>query len=197
MAREKPVPAAEWASISGLAPWAKNPRVNDDAARDVAKSVIRFGFGAPVVARLENREVIAGHSRLKAAIMLRDWWQNEPEDARAKWSADARKIATDPDPQVPVRFLDLSEAEAHALALADNKIDGAWDDEALVGVLRELAQDGAAIDDLGFTESVLRAMLDDVGVDDVKWKEFDETIGNDAPKGKTTKCPHCGETFDL
>lgn len=157
---KKEVPAASWVSVASLAPWAKNPRVNDDAAQDVARSIIRFGFGAPVISRAENREVIAGHSRLKAVALLRVWWGNESEDAKKTWSADARKIATDLDPQVPVRFLDLSESEAHALALADNKIDGAWDDEALLGVLRDLAAGGVDLDGLGWDDGVLDGLID-------------------------------------
>ena len=40
-------------------------------------------------------------------------------------------------------------------------------------------------------------LIHPIGVDDVKWKTFDETVGGDAPRGKTMKCPHCGQTFAL
>lgn len=167
-------PAAEWVSIESLSVWVKNPRKNNHAVDAVAKSIERFGFGAPLLARRETGEIIAGHTRLKAAIKL---------------GMDA----------VPVRYLDLTESEAHALALADNKLGelADWDDEAFAEILRGMADDGIDMAGLGWTDSALTAMLDPVGVDDVKWKEFDETIGDDATKGKNVKCPHCGQTFTL
>ena len=167
------IPAAEWVAIDTLAPWDKNPRRNDEAAKEVAKSIRRFGFGAPILARAADRVVIAGHTRLKAAALL---------------GLD----------KVPVRFLDLDPAEARALALADNKLGelAEWDAEVLGDVLRELEAEQVDLVGLGFKDSELKALLDSVGVDDVKWKEFDESIGNNAPAGKSIKCPHCGESFD-
>ena len=165
-------PAAEYVAVASLRPWAKNPRKNDPAVKAVADSIKRFGFGAPLIARRENGEIIAGHTRLKAAITLGLT-------------------------EVPVRYLDLSEAEAHALALADNRVGeiANWDGEALAEVLRELDASGASIGGLGWDSSELDALIDKVSVQDVKWKEFDETIGEDAPSGREVKCPHCGEVF--
>lgn len=93
-----------WVKPGDLKPWPKNPRKNDDAVTRVAESIRRFGFGAPIVARKENSEIIAGHTRWKAARML--------------------KLD-----KVPVRFLDVNERDAHILALADNKLGevAEWD----------------------------------------------------------------------
>lgn len=95
--------AAVWTPIGELSMWEDNPRINDEAAKDVAKSIERFGFSAPVVART-NGEIIAGHTRVKAANML---------------GLD----------RVPVRFMSLDPAEAHLLALADNRLSekAEWD----------------------------------------------------------------------
>jgi DNA modification methylase len=98
-------PAAEMVDIGSLKAWPHNPRKNDgEPVARVADSIRRFGFAAPIVARLETREIIAGHTRWKAAQLL--------------------KLA-----QVPVRFVDLSEREAHLLALADNRLGelAEWD----------------------------------------------------------------------
>lgn len=194
----KEAPAAEWVLLSDLVPWDRNPRENEAASAVVAGSLVRFGFGAPIVARREGREVIAGHTRLAAVQLLPAMWAAASEDDRAVWSADAVRLATDPMPRVPVRLLDLDENEAHALALADNRLGelAGWSDD-LGDVLRGLGEEGVSLDGLGWANSAITAMLDPVGVDDVKWKEFDETIKNDAPKGKTVKCPHCGESFEL
>jgi hypothetical protein len=104
--------AAEWCDPKSLKPWDKNPRKNDDAVKQVADSIRRFGFSAPIVARKENREIIAGHTRWKAARLL----------GLAK---------------VPVRMLDISEHDAHLLALADNKLEeiADWDDAAVAHLL--------------------------------------------------------------
>jgi hypothetical protein len=96
--------AAEWVDPGTLNPWDRNPRKNEGAVAKVAESIKRFGFGAPLVARRSTRELIAGHTRLKAAL----------------------KLGLD---RVPVRFLDLDEQQAHLLALADNRLGeiAEWD----------------------------------------------------------------------
>lgn len=86
--------AAVYVELSKLMPWARNPRRNEATVPEVCKSIERLardvlakrgvevgekltpeqlvhGWGAPIVARLDNGEVIAGHSRLKAALRLR------------------------------------------------------------------------------------------------------------------------------
>lgn len=164
--------AAVMVPVAALKAWAGNPRKNDPAVDEVAASIKRFGFGSPIIARQENGEVIAGHTRLKAAIRL--------------------KLAS-----VPVRYLDLSAEEAHAYALADNKLNeiATWDQVPLADAFRELEKAQVDLSGLGFESSEIRALLDPVGVGDVKWKEFDETIGDGASHGRSVTCPHCGKTF--
>lgn len=130
--------AAEWADPSTLRPWAGNPRLNDSAVAPVAESIRRFGFGAPLVARRATREVIAGHTRLRAALSLGL-------------------------PRVPVRFMDIDESAARALALADNKLGelADWDDAKLATALSELASIDVSLVGLGWSDSDLRSLLDD------------------------------------
>jgi len=106
--------AAEWVPIGALTAWAKNPRKNDLAVPRVVESIKRFGFAAPILARRADGEIIAGHTRLKAAQVL---------------GLD----------KVPVRYLDLDPADAHLLALADNKLNevAEWDDAGLAALLSE------------------------------------------------------------
>ena len=129
-------PAAQWVAIEKLTPWADNPRINEHAVDDVAKSIQRFGFASPIIARTENNEVIAGHTRLKAAI----------------------KLGLD---KVPVRFMDLDPADARMLALADNRVAelADWDDDALATILRELDADGLDLDGLGWSDDALADLL--------------------------------------
>jgi ParB-like chromosome segregation protein Spo0J len=106
--------AAEWVLRSALKPWDRNPRHNEKAIAKVAASIKRFGFGNPILARKADGEVIAGHTRLLAAETL---------------GLD----------KVPVRYLDLDPADAHLLALADNKLGeiAEWDDAELASLLSD------------------------------------------------------------
>jgi len=126
MASEK---AAEWVDPRSLVPWERNPRINDHAVAEVARSIERYGFGAPVVARAADRSIIAGHTRVKAAA----------------------KLGLE---RVPVRFLDISEREARELALVDNKSAELADwDEDLLRALQEAGE--VDLSDLGWADEEL------------------------------------------
>ena len=144
-ASESSVPktAAVFVDVKALTPWAKNPRKNDPAVKAVADSIKRFGFGAPLLARQANGEIIAGHTRLKAAIKLGLT-------------------------EVPVRYLDLTESEAHALALADNKVGelAEWDDAVLAEVLKGMAEAGDNIEGLGWSSNDIQKMITEPGTED-------------------------------
>lgn len=109
--------AAVWENPAALVLWKDNPRDNDDTVPQVAESIRKYGFGAPVVCRLANKMVIAGHTRVKAAIGL------------------ALK-------RIPVRYLDLSQEAAEELALADNRLGEftKWNPEKLAALLRKYDQ---------------------------------------------------------
>lgn len=132
--------AAQWVDISVLVPWNKNPRKNDHAVERVARSIERLGFGAPIIARKANNEVIAGHTRLKAAESLGMT-------------------------RVPVRFLDISEKDAHLMALADNKLGEISDWEPI-----PLAE---AMSEFAFTE------LELAGWDGREIEKLAEDVGDD------------------
>lgn len=138
-----PKTAAVFVAVEALTPWTKNPRKNDPAVKAVADSIKRFGFGAPLLARQANGEIIAGHTRLKAAIKLGLT-------------------------EVPVRYLDLTESEAHALALADNKVGelAEWDDAVLAEVLKGMAEAGDNIEGLGWSSNDIQKMITEPGTED-------------------------------
>ena len=60
-----------------------------------------------------------------------------------------------------MRYRDLSETEAHALALADNRVAelATWDDDGLSSVLADLRDAGTEIGGLGWDEPALAAVL--------------------------------------
>ena len=127
--------AAEWVDIEALTPWRDNPRKNEHAVEAVAESIKRFGFAAPIIARTDG-EVIAGHTRLKAA----------------------QALGLD---RVPVRYMDLDPADAKLLALADNKVGelAEWDDDRLSDILNELHADGVNLDGIGFSLEELSEIM--------------------------------------
>ena len=55
--------------ISEIKPYEKNPRKNDNAVEGVANSIREFGFRNPIIVD-SNNEIVAGHTRYKAAIEL-------------------------------------------------------------------------------------------------------------------------------
>src|SRR5476651_1302742 len=108
----------EFLPTGDLAPDPLNPRNHDRAqVRAIAKSIEAFGFNAPILID-KNRKIIPGHGRYEAAKYL--------------------GLA-----QVPViRLEHLSEAQARAYMLADNKLTdrSTWDDSKLAVHLKELSE---------------------------------------------------------
>lgn len=134
-------PAAVWVDRSALHAWDKNPRKNDgEPVKKVMESIKRFGFAAPIVART-NGEVIAGHTRLKAAEAL---------------GLD----------RVPVRYMDLDPAEAHLLALADNKLneEAEWNAAAVASILSEFSLEDAAL--AGWDSDDLEKLANELGANE-------------------------------
>ncbi|HMJ11007.1 MAG TPA: ParB N-terminal domain-containing protein [Polyangiaceae bacterium] len=152
-------PAAEWVELESLKPWADNPRKNDKRAPHVADLIKRFGFSEPIIARLANREIIAGHTRQKACRLLRLQWPKLGPEARAQWHQSAIDIAI--SGLVPARFMDIDEDEAHLLALADNRSteNTPWDDELLRKVLPGFSLEDVTL--AGWTAEQLGKMLED------------------------------------
>lgn len=55
--------------IDEIIPYENNPRFNDDAVADVARSIEEVGYDNPIIVD-ENMVVLAGHTRLKALKSL-------------------------------------------------------------------------------------------------------------------------------
>lgn len=167
-APKKPAPqaptesAAVYLHPSELKPWAKNPRRNEAAIDAVARSIREFGFAAPIVARAADRRVIAGHTRLAAALRL--------------------KLV-----RVPVRLLDVTAEVADALALADNRLGeiANWDSPALAEILKGL--DPSIRDVSGWSEKELERL--EVALNP---KVPDEFPSVDGSVTVTKCCPKCG-----
>jgi len=103
--------------IADLVPDPRNPRIHDRAQIGaIAKSIESFGFNAPILVDKDNR-IVAGHGRFEAAKLL--------------------KLTKAP----VIRLEHLSEAQAKAFMLADNKLTdrSSWNDRELAVQLKELS----------------------------------------------------------
>lgn len=134
------LPAAKWVSIDSVHPWKDNPRkITEKAVQKVANSIKRFGFANPIIARQDGSEIIAGHTRYRAALLL--------------------KLKA-----VPVRYVDISERDAHLLAIADNRLgeETAWNDQMLASILGEYVMAGDDEAEVaGFTDDEIKRLMEE------------------------------------
>ncbi|QEL20688.1 DNA modification methylase [Limnoglobus roseus] len=122
--------------VRSLTPYDRNPRDNAAAVDAVAASIRAFGFRVPVVCD-EQMVVIAGHTRLKAAIKLGLT-------------------------EVPVHVaIGLTPEQAKAYRIADNKLGelADWDKELLPLELADLKAADCDLDLLGFDPDELARLL--------------------------------------
>lgn len=102
-------------NVGELIPYKNNPRLNESGVAMVANSIREFGFRNPIIIDAQN-VIIAGHTRIKAAI----------------------KLGLE---QVPcVVADDLNEEQARALRVIDNKVAelAEWDHVRLEEELNEI-----------------------------------------------------------
>lgn len=102
-------------NVDELTPYANNPRNNEMAVEPVANSIKEFGFKVPIIIDKDG-EIVAGHTRLKAAKEL------ELEEVPC--------IIAD----------DLTPEQVKAFRLTDNKVSefADWDFELLESELEML-----------------------------------------------------------
>ena len=121
----------EYTDVDKLIPYINNPRLNDGAVDKVASSIKNFGFKNPIIIDKDN-EIIAGHTRLKAA----------------------RKLGLDEVPTIKVE--DLTETQIKAFRIADNKTSefAEWDMELLGIELEGLEDVFTGFDDDEFADII-------------------------------------------
>jgi hypothetical protein len=126
-------------AVDELLPYAGNSRTHtEEQVASLATSILEFGFTSPVLAK-KSGEIIAGHARVLAA----------------------KQVGLD---KVPVIYLDhLSEAQAKALVIADNKIStmAGWDYALLAKELEELSEMNFDLSKTAFSMEELEQLLSD------------------------------------
>lgn len=136
-----------------LIPYINNPRNNDGAVDKVASSIKNFGFKVPIVVDGDN-EIIAGHTRLKAA----------------------KKLGMDEVPCIVAD--DLNDGQIKAFRLADNRVAefSEWDMELLESELEELEDYdlGFEFDDMGMDFADLEGLEAAAETVEAEEDDFDE-----------------------
>lgn len=139
---KKPAPGGlSYAKLApaDLSPNPRNPRNhNEDQLDRLMASLKRFGQPKPVLARAENRQIIAGHGIWTAS-------------KRLGW------------PLIDVALWDVSEDTANTFMLADNRLGdlSSHDPDRVAELLREINElDYMAT---GFSEDEVAKILADVG----------------------------------
>lgn len=129
----------QYMALDKIKPSENNPRVISEVAIEkVATSIKAFGFKSPIIVD-KKLEIIAGHTRLKAAEYL------ELEE-------------------VPVIVVgDLTEEQVRALRIADNKTGeySDWDMELLKEELKALSVDDFDIEITGFDFTEVERLLNE------------------------------------
>lgn len=139
----------EYVEIDKLIGWYKNPRINDEASKRLAKMIEEHGFLDPVIATRDG-VIRAGHTRVKAAVI------NGME-------------------KVPVIFVDFdSEKHAEAYSIADNKAGewSEWDFQKLADLLLDLDTGEFDMELTGFQLDEIENLMADKD-SDTKNDEFD------------------------
>ena len=151
---EKDTLAVEWLSADRLFENPANPRHNDAAVPHVAASLRRFGWRQPIVAK-PSGEIIAGHTRLKAAQSLGMG-------------------------EVPVVRFEGSDLDATAYAIADNRSAefSEWDQPALAALLEQLRSEDA-LDGIGFSVEDIDEILAELAA--AEPKEIDDPGPGEPP----------------
>jgi len=159
-------------ATDSLIPYVNNPKEHPDTqVAKIASSIKNYGWDQPIVVD-GDEEIIKGHGRLQAA----------------------ERLGID---EVPViRRADLTDAEARAARIADNRTaESAWDEDVLGSELDVLI-DMPDIDEdsLGFDDDELDEYVGDLDVpgfepvDEEEQPELDDT--------DRTECPECGHEFN-
>jgi|TARA_R100001224_G_C4016784_1_gene147988 hypothetical protein len=132
-----------------ILPYINNPRKNLNIDK-VASSIKEFGFQQPIVID-KNNTIIVGHTRFEAA----------------------KKLGLK---EVPVQIADLTETQAKAYRIADNRLneDASWDTKLLNLEFNDLLSKEYNLDLLGFTNDEIDNLF--LKTDEESDKEINENI---------------------
>lgn len=128
--------------LADIKPAEYNPRVTltekDHEYKALSASIEDNGLVLPLVVNLLDNVLISGHQRLNVLL--------------ASGETETEAVVVDMDP-----------AQAKALCIAMNKLDGEWDNGSLADLLQELQDESADLLGTGFTRQEIDELLGDIG----------------------------------
>lgn len=143
--------------LADIKPAPYNPRVQltekDQEYKSLDASIAESGLVLPLIVNLRDNCLVGGHQRLSVLL--------------AAGETETNAVV-----------VDLDEAQAKALCIALNKLDGEWDYGKLADILQELIAEGENLIATGFTERDIDDLLGEIG---------DELGGDDDPPAKGKK----------
>jgi site-specific DNA-methyltransferase (adenine-specific)/modification methylase len=184
--------AAVYLPLDALHPNPRNPRAHGAEVVRLARTILRTTWGAPIIAQASTRRIIGGHGRLEAARLIAEGIE---VDGIVRGGPEHRFDRDAPAPLLlPVRLVDVSDAEADAMTLADNARALQGNDDAAAVVAMATAafeRDADVMRDMGYGAADLDALvkaagdavLRDAPAGDASDVERHEVIG-DVPQGE-------------
>lgn len=141
--------------LADIKPAPYNPRVQltekDQEYKALDASIAESGLVLPLIVNLRDNCLIGGHQRLSVLL--------------AAGETETNAVV-----------VDLDEAQAKALCIALNKLDGEWDYGQLADILQELIAEGENLIATGFTDRDIDDLLGEIG------EELGEDEGPDDPE---------------
>ena len=188
--------AAVWLPVADLRPNPRNPRMHGSEVANLARTILRTAWGAPIVAQSRGRRIIGGHGRLEAAKLILAGLEVDGE-----LRGGAEHSFGGPPGCVPVRLLDVSDAEADAMTLADNArgLQGTDNAEAISAMAAGFGRESALMADMGFDADALDAMVKAAGdavLDGAEFLPATEDQQGKLDEIKPIACPRCGHEFN-
>ena len=137
--------------VASLKPAEYNPRKKlkpgDKEYQKIKDSIAEFGFADPLVVNADMT-IIGGHQRLTVAMDLGFT-------------------------EVPCAVVDIDKTREKALNIALNKITGAWDENLLADLLKDIQESDFDLGKTGFDPPEIETLFNKVHTKDVKEDDFD------------------------
>ena len=148
--------------VDKLKPSNYNPRtISEKDLKALVKNMNKYGTLEILVANQRTGNIISGHQRLKAALLL-----------------GMEKL--------PVIWIDVSKRDEKMINLAMNKISGEWDAPMLKDILEEIDNGEGDMDMTGFDDVEIEMLMTQFNPDDVSEQESPD----EKQKIKCPECGH-------
>ncbi len=170
---------AEWVHVDYLKPNPRNPRKHGQEVLRLARTILRTTWGAPILAQRSTHRIIGGHGRLEAA---REILAGIEVDGGRRGGHEHVFAQGAPGPGfVPVRWLDVSDAEADAMTLADNArgLQGEDDAALIAEMAAQFGRESEMMRDVGYSAEALDRMIAGAGDAIIAAGERDESSNDE------------------